>query len=128
FKQFIEARPEGQPFCFWFGSSDPHRGYKWQSGLKSGMRLVDVVVPAFLADSTEIRTDICDYYWEIQRFDHQIGQLLQVLEDTGELDNTLIVVTSDNGMPFPRAKTNRGDGPKGSGGDDRPEFYEYLAV
>jgi len=106
FEQFLQARPEGKPFCFWFGSGDPHRGYKWQSGLKSGMKLEDIVVPAFLADSTEIRTDICDYYWEIQRFDRQVGQLLQILEATGELDKTLIVVTSDNGMPFPRAKTN----------------------
>lgn len=106
FEQFLQARPEGKPFCFWFGSNDPHRGYEWQSGLKSGMKLEDIVVPAFLADSTEIRTDICDYYWEIQRFDRQVGQLLQILEATGELDKTLIVVTSDNGMPFPRAKTN----------------------
>jgi len=114
FEQFLQVRPEGlpatnragKPFCFWFGSSDPHRGYEWQSGLKSGMKLEDVVVPAFLTDSTEIRTDICDYYWEIQRFDRQVGQLLQILEATGELDKTLIVVTSDNGMPFPRAKCN----------------------
>jgi uncharacterized sulfatase len=107
FEQFMEARPQGgQPFCFWFGSSDPHRGYKWQSGLKSGMKLENVTVPEFLPDSEEVRTDICDYYWEIQRFDREVGQLLQTLEDMGELDNTLIVVTSDNGMPFPRAKTN----------------------
>ena len=106
FEKFMEARPEGQPFCFWFGSSDPHRGYKWQSGLKSGMKLENVTVPEFLADSEEVRTDICDYYWEIQRFDREVGQLLRILEEKGELDNTLTVVTSDNGMPFPRAKTN----------------------
>ncbi|MHC4389361.1 MAG: sulfatase/phosphatase domain-containing protein, partial [Planctomycetota bacterium] len=66
----------------------------------------DVVVPEFLPDSTEVRTDICDYYWEIQRFDREVGQLLQTLEDMGEIDNTLIVITSDNGMPFPHAKAN----------------------
>ncbi len=106
FEQFLQARPEGKPFCFWFGSNDPHRPYEWQSGLKSGMKLEDVVVPAFLVDSKKVRTDICDYYWEIQEFDQQLGRLLKIVEEKGELDNTLIVVTSDNGMPFPRAKCN----------------------
>jgi len=106
FEKFMQARPEGKPFCFWFGSNKPHRPYEWQSGLRSGMKLEDVAVPAFLVDNKKVRTDICDYYWEIQEFDQQVGRLLKILEDTGELDNTLIVITSDNGMPFPRAKTN----------------------
>jgi len=104
FEQFLKARPQGKPFCFWFGSSDPHRGYEWQSGVKSGMKLEDVVVPACLPDSEEVRTDICDYYWEIQKFDREVGQILKMLEERGELEKTLVVITSDNGMPFPRAK------------------------
>jgi len=106
FEQFLAARPEGKPFCFWFGSNDPHRPYEWQSGLKNGMKLEDVAVPTFLVDNKKVRTDICDYYWEIQQFDQQLGRLLKIVEEKGELDNTLIVVTSDNGMPFPRAKCN----------------------
>ncbi|HUS71650.1 MAG TPA: sulfatase [Sedimentisphaerales bacterium] len=106
FQQFLKARPEGKPFCFWFGSSDPHRGYKWQSGVKSGMKLEDVEVPACLPDSEHVRTDICDYYWEVQRFDTEVGELLKVLEENGELDNTLVVISGDNGMPFPRCKSN----------------------
>lgn len=47
-----------------------------------------------------------DYYSEIEWFDQQLGKALSVLEKAGELDNTLVVVTSDNGMPFPRAKVN----------------------
>ena len=106
FAEFLRSRPEDRPFCFWFGSSDPHRGYEWQSGLKSGMNLSDVKVPACLPDSEDVRTDICDYYWEVQRFDRQVGEILHVLEAKGELDDTLVVITSDNGMPFPRCKCN----------------------
>jgi len=106
FGQFLKARPEGKPFCFWFGSTDPHRGYKWQSGVKSGMKLEDVEVPACLPDSEEVRMDICDYYWEVQRFDREVGELLEILEESGELDNTLVVISGDNGMPFPRCKSN----------------------
>jgi len=106
FQQFLKSRPEGKPFCFWFGSIDPHRGYKWQSGVKSGMKPEDVEVPACMPDSEQVRTDICDYYWEVQRFDREVGELLKILEENGELDNTLVVISGDNGMPFPRCKTN----------------------
>ncbi len=106
FTEFMKARPQGKPFCFWFGSHDPHRAYKWQSGVNSGMKLQDVEVPACFPDSPEVRTDICDYYWEVQRFDTEVGELLKSLEENGELDNTLVVISGDNGMPFPRCKSN----------------------
>jgi uncharacterized sulfatase len=106
FQEFMKARPEGKPFCFWFGSTDPHRDYKWQSGVNSGMKLQDVEVPACLPDSQEVRTDLCDYYWEVQRFDTEVGELLAALEQQGELDDTLVVVSGDNGLPFPRCKSN----------------------
>ncbi|MBN2312761.1 MAG: sulfatase [Sedimentisphaerales bacterium] len=105
FRQFLDARPEGKPFCFWFGSTDPHRSYKWQSGVKSGMKLEDVDVPAYFPDGEEVRTDICDYYWEVQRFDTEVGELLKMLQEKGELDNTLVVISGDNGLPFPRCKS-----------------------
>ncbi|MHC4681661.1 MAG: sulfatase-like hydrolase/transferase [Planctomycetota bacterium] len=109
FRQFLKVRPGGKPFCFWFGSQDPHRAYKWQSGINSGMKLEDVEVPACFPDSEEVRTDICDYYWEVQRFDTEVGEvgeLLAILEERDELDNTLVVISGDNGLPFPRCKSN----------------------
>jgi len=106
FEEFMRTRPEGKPFCFWFGSQDPHRAYKWQSGINSGMKLEYVEVPACFPDSEEVRTDICDYYWEVQRFDTEVGDLLKMLEDSGRLDNTLVVISGDNGLPFPRCKSN----------------------
>jgi len=106
FERFMQERHSGKPFCFWFGSNDPHRVYRWQSGIESGMRLEDVTVPPCMPDSEKVRTDICDYYWEIQRFDREVGEMLNILEENGELDNTLVVISGDNGMPFPRCKSN----------------------
>ena len=106
FPTFMEARPKGKPFCFWFGSTDPHRPYDKGAALKAGFRLQDIEVPSWLPDSPEVREDIADYLFEIQRFDRDLGAILAVIEKAGELNNTLVVVTSDNGMPFPRAKTN----------------------
>jgi len=106
FKTFLDQRPADRPFCFWFGSYDPHRSYEKGSGLKSGKTLAQAEVPGFLPDTPEIRGDLLDYALEVERFDQDCGKMLALLEATGELDNTLIIVTSDNGMPFPYAKAN----------------------
>ena len=104
FASFLEARPKDKPFCFWFGSNDPHRQYRWESGVQSGMKLEDVGVPPYLPDSETVRKDICDYYLAVQRFDRETGELLATLERLGELENTLVVISGDNGWPFPRSK------------------------
>ena len=106
FEAFLATRREGQSFAFWFGSTDPHRPYDPGSGARAGLSAERAVVPAMLPDVPEVRADLLDYYFEVQRFDQQVAQLLDALERRGELDTTIVVVTSDNGMPFPRAKAN----------------------
>ena len=106
FAEFLKQRPEGQPFSFWYGGSEPHRVFKKGIGRDFGLDPDKVVVPSFLPDTPEIRNDILDYCFEIQWFDRHLGQMLDLLEKAGELDNTLVIVTSDNGMAFPRAKAN----------------------
>lgn len=106
FEAFLKDRPKEKPFCFWFGCTEPHRGYSKGIGKKNGKKTEDVLVPAFLPDVGEVRSDILDYCVEIEWFDKHLGRMIKALEDIGELDNTIIVVTSDNGMPFPRAKCN----------------------
>ena len=106
FESFYEASPSESPFCFWFGSTDPHRAYEKGSGLASGLNLEEVTVPPFLPDTPEVRSDILDYYFEIERFDRELGEIISYLEERDELANTIVIVTSDNGMPFPRAKAD----------------------
>ncbi len=110
FNAFLADRKEGQPFCYWFGPTNCHR--KWVAG--SGSELwglnpdeLQGKLPAFLPDVPVIRRDFCDYLGEVQAFDAAFGVLLKRLEVTGELDNTLIVVSGDHGIPgFPRGKCN----------------------
>jgi len=104
FPEFWNQRPKDKPFCFWFNSPNPHRPYTWRSGLRSGMDPAAVVVPPIFPDTEETRLDLCDYYFEVQQFDAECGEVLRFLEEKGELDNTLVVMTGDNGLPFPRAK------------------------
>jgi len=104
FDAFLAARPKNQPFCFWFGSHFPHRPYVTGSGVKGGIDPAKVVVPPYLPDNDTVRRDICDYFLAAQTFDQQAGEAIAALEKSGELDNTLIVMTGDNGWPFPRSK------------------------
>lgn len=106
FNDFLAAAPADKPFCYWYGSSDPHRPYEAGIGVKAGMKPENVQVPPIFPDHATVRSDILDYYARVQRFDAQLGALLKTLADSGRAANTLVIVTSDNGMPFPRCKAN----------------------
>lgn len=106
FQDFLAEKPDDKPFCFWYGASEPHRSFSKGIGLEQGKKLEDADVPSFLPDTPEVRSDILDYYVEIEWFDAHLGRMIKTLKDAGQFDNTLIVVTSDNGMAFPRAKAN----------------------
>jgi len=107
FSDFLRDRPEDAPFFFWFGSTEPHREYQIGVGEKeANLNSGDIDVPPFWPDDEIIRQDIMDYYYEIMWHDSHLAGMIYELEQAGELDNTIIIVTSDNGMPFPRAKVN----------------------
>jgi len=104
FAAFLRDRPAGTPFCFWYGAGEPHRPYEWQSGIRHGMKPGEIRLPACLPDHPTIRTDLCDYYYQVECFDHDAARMIAMLEKSGELGNTIVVMSSDNGMPFPRCK------------------------
>ncbi len=104
FQDFLADRPEGAPFFFFFGATEPHRDYDPGIGERSGLDPAAVRVPPYLPDAPEVRSELLDYYYEIEHFDRHLGRMLEALESIGELENTLVVVTSDNGMPFSRTK------------------------
>ncbi|MEX2142418.1 MAG: sulfatase [Pirellulales bacterium] len=106
FADFLDAAPKDAPWCFWFGAAEPHRGYEFQSGVKKGgRRLTDIDrVPAYWPDHETVRHDVLDYAFEIEHADRHLGRMLAELKQRGLLDNTLVIVTSDHGMPFPRVK------------------------
>src|SRR6185437_4240925 len=106
FVNFYNQKKGKEPFFFWYGGHEPHRTYEKESGAKAGKNIMKSFVPGFLPADTSVKSDIADYDFEIEWFDKQLGKMIDFLREKGELENTLIVVTSDNGMPFPSAKAN----------------------
>jgi len=106
FKKFLKEKKDGQPFYFWYGAFEPHRSFEKGSGERLGKDIQSAKVPGFLPDTSVIRSDMADYAIEIEWFDKHLGKMLDYLKEIGELENTIVIVTSDNGMSFPRAKAN----------------------
>lgn len=106
FKEFLDGKDAEKPFIFWYGSKEPHREYEYGSGSKKGNKKLSDIdqVPAFWMDNDVVRNDMLDYGYEVEYFDQQLGKILQVLDAKGLTENTIVIVTSDNGMPFPRIK------------------------
>ena len=104
FEDFLDANKEDEPFCFWLGTHEPHRGYEKGAWKKAGRKLSDAVVPPFYPDNETIRGDLLDYANEVEWYDSHVGRAIEALEKRGLMKNTLIIVTSDHGMPFPRVK------------------------
>ena len=100
----LRTRPRGEPFFLWVASVDPHRPFE-ENAIRDPHPPENVKVPAYLPDHPLIRQDLARYYGEIERFDQHVGAVLRELERQDVLNETFIVYLSDNGMPFPRAKT-----------------------
>ena len=109
FEAFLDEVTDNQPFCFWLGSWDPHRPYEEGTGAASGIDPDRIVLYECFPDHPTVRSDVADYYYEVQRFDTLVADALKLLEESGLLENTVVVVTGDNGMPFPRSKSNNYD-------------------
>ena len=110
FARFLDSQPEDQPFCYWFGPTNTHR--RWTQGSGKALWGIDPdslrgKLPAFMPDVPQVREDMADYLGEIAALDAALAQLRAELQERGELENTLIVVSGDHGPPgFLRGKCN----------------------
>ncbi|XP_071075529.1 N-sulphoglucosamine sulphohydrolase isoform X5 [Desmodus rotundus] len=99
------SQPQYGAFCEKFGNGESGMGRipDWTPQVYAPE---DVQVPYFVPDTPAARADLAAQYTTIGRMDQGIGLVLQELRDTGLLNSTLVVFTSDNGIPFPSGRTN----------------------
>lgn len=117
-KAFI-AEDDKRPFFLYWCSADPHRGggpdgfgnHNEDPNYYPGVTQVkyrpeEVIVPPWLNDTPTTRKELAEYYQSISRLDQGVGKLMEALEETGHAEDTLVMFLSDNGPPWPGAKTN----------------------
>lgn len=95
------AKSGQAPFCFWWGTTLGHRDFNYKP---DGRALDAIKVPPFLPDTRAVCEDFAGYYQEVEAFDTEVGKVVAALEDSGLAQNTILMVTSDHGMPWPRGK------------------------
>ena len=104
----LEERPKDQPFFMWYASYDAHRS--WGENNFSGTHDPEALTPPeYLVNDDPTKQDLGNYYDEIRRFDHSIGEVVATLKKQKVYENTLIIVMADNGRPFPHSKTRLND-------------------
>lgn len=106
FDEFMNGRDTDRPWSFWISSRNPHRPFTYGAGIESGMNPDSVDVPPYLPDVPEVRADMTDYYYQIQQFDKEVEEAIARLEESGDMGNTIIMVTADNGWMMPRGLAN----------------------
>lgn len=106
FKNFLEEKKPQEPFFFWLGTHEPHRSYEYGSGarLRHSPFSSFKWFPRFWPMTDEVKNDLQDYLYELEYFDQQVGKAIQILKEKNLLENTIIMITSDNGISFPRSK------------------------
>lgn len=104
----LRERPRDRPFFLWLAAHDAHR--IWDAETFAGLtRPREVTVPPQLVDTPETRADLASYYDEIVRLDHYTGEVVRELARQEVLEQTVVIFLSDNGRPFPGAKTRLTD-------------------
>ena len=104
FEEFLSSLTQDVPFSFWIGSKDPHRPFNSNPVNRFEGRDMKGLLPAFLPTTDDILLDLSAYLDEIERFDAEVGEIIGLLKRFDRFENTVIVITSDNGMDFARGK------------------------
>lgn len=105
-KEFLTRDPD-QPFCLVVALTEPHA--PWVMGDASAYPPANIKLPPYLADTPMTRQQYADYLAEITYMDSQVGELLALLEETKNSDNTLVLFTSEQGAQFPGCKWTNWD-------------------
>ncbi len=102
----------GRPWYLHVGFGDPHRAQQgfanrdYPGVTRLRFEASKVPVPSFLPDKPETRAELAEYYESANRMDQGAGFILEALREAGQVENTLVLFVSDNGIAFPNAKTN----------------------
>lgn len=97
-KQFM-SRDSNQPWMLSYCSNDPHSPWDRRAGQAHDP--AKITVPPYMHDNKATRQQLAKYFDEISKFDEQVGNLMKLLEDCGQSNNTVVVFLSEQGCSMP---------------------------
>lgn len=98
-QEFVTQQNE-TPFCLFVCSINSHKPWTWGNPIQFDPE--KIILPPNCVDTQSVREHYCKYLAEIEAFDQEVGDVYALLERNGLLDNTLVLVLSEQGpaMPF----------------------------
>lgn len=93
---------QGSPYCLFIMSNNPHA--PWTVGDPSEFNPSDLILPDHWVDTEQSRTEFRKYLAEVRRLDNQVGDVLKMLENTGQDKNTIVIFLGEQGPQFPGGK------------------------
>lgn len=96
-----------EPFCLFVCSTNPHA--PWTVGDASVYPPDELKMPPHLGDTPEVREAYSRYLAEVSYFDRQVGEVLKTLEETGKAQNTLVMLSTEQGWQFSAGKWTNWD-------------------
>lgn len=97
-----ECGESDQPFCLFACSNEPHT--PWNRGDASRYPPEQIKLPPYIVDTPEVREGYSRYLAEITYYDDQVGQILNLLEKHDAVEDTVVMVVSEQGNSMPFAK------------------------
>jgi len=97
-----EFMTKEQPFCLFVCSTHPHVPWTW--GNREEFDANKITLPPNCVDNKETRELYRAFVSEIRALDEEVGAVLKVLEETGKLDNTLVIFLGEQGPQLPGGK------------------------
>ncbi|MDQ7948396.1 MAG: sulfatase [Pedobacter sp.] len=100
-RNFI-SRKNSDPFCLFVMSINPHT--PWTVGDPSAFDPAKIVLPPHMVDTKQVRNLYCRYLAEIRQLDNQVGEIRNLLKETGQEENTIFIFLGEQGPQFPGGK------------------------
>lgn len=101
--EFFDQLPEGKPWFLWVSFNDPHHDWD-RNAVRNPPEPTTLRLPPELPDLPGVRNDLSRYYAEVMRMDQEFQWVLDIVEERGFRDNTLVLFAGDNGYAFPHGK------------------------
>ena len=100
-REFITKKDE-KPYCLFIMSTNPHK--PWTMGDPSEFDADKLVLPPHWVDTKDVRQEFTKYLAEVRRLDNQVGDVMNLLKETGQDKNTILMFLGEQGPQFPGGK------------------------
>ncbi|GGC27301.1 heparan N-sulfatase [Parapedobacter defluvii] len=93
---------QDEPYCLFVMSINPHT--PWTVGNPDEFDPARLKLPAHWVDTERTRSEFRNYLAEVRRLDNQVGDVMNLLEETGAVENTIVIFLGEQGPQFPGGK------------------------